>query len=184
MSLENYPSFLSIGEISHNKPAMNHGDNSDHWAWQHGSIVKIGPEKMKSHIQCLIWVPISSVQEPKYLPVLVSILEVRKGRVFWTTNSPPSICHIFHRDPTTHRNIWHSALEANQGPKIPLDFWTATITSKIDSLVLLIYTVTLCDPLRSFGWIWSNLSNHLFSSQGRSWIKLRKNIQNDNSILK
>ena len=43
-----------LGEISVNKPAMNHGDNSDHWAWHHGSIVKIGPEKMKSHIQCLI----------------------------------------------------------------------------------------------------------------------------------
>ena len=79
---------------------------------------------MKSHIQCLIWVSISSIQELEYLPVFVSIKEVRKGRVFWTTNSIPSICHAFHREPTTYWNIWHSSLKAIEELEIPLDFWT------------------------------------------------------------
>ena len=41
--------YENSGDI--NKPAMYHGDDSDNWVFYHGSIVKIGPIKMKGHIQ-------------------------------------------------------------------------------------------------------------------------------------
>ena len=108
---------------------MNHGDDSDHWVFYHSSIVKIGPIKVKRHIQCPIWVSISSVQKLKYLPVFVSIMEVHKIRVFWTANRIPSISNVFYGEPTIHWNVWHSALQAIELLNVPFDFWTAIITS-------------------------------------------------------
>ena len=107
------PLYLTISY----KPAINHWNYSNQWTFgQKCSIIKIGPIKVKGHLQFII-------HELKYLPIFVSVVKVCNIGVSWAS-SCSLILQISIWEPSKHWNIWQTALEVIKQLKPPFSLWS------------------------------------------------------------